>query len=34
MWTNKETLKHYREQLFEGYENLGSVLFVNSLNQK
>lgn len=31
---NGESLKHYQEQLFTGYENLGSVLFVNSHNQK
>jgi len=30
----KEALKHEKEKLFEGYENLGDILFVNSHSQK
>lgn len=29
-----ESIKHDREKVFEGYDNLGSVLFVNSHDQK
>ena len=31
---NGESLKHNEDQLFDGYENLGTILFVNSHNQK
>jgi hypothetical protein len=30
----KETLKHEKEKLFEGYDSLGDILFVNSHTQK
>jgi len=30
----EETLKHQREKLFDGFDDLGDILFVNSHNQK
>ncbi len=29
-----EQLKHYREELFTGYENVGDILFINASKQK
>jgi len=30
----EESLRHYKEQLFDGYEHMGTILFINSKNNK
>jgi hypothetical protein len=31
---NSETVKQLRSEVFEGYQNLGNILFVNSYKEK